>query len=116
MSLARCPAERIHGRTLYLADYDPIELWEWTSEIREAFSAPQVREVSIGSLRLLARVGDVLKLAGWKRAPLSTYRLNNILATVIQDTEPLRDISGEVPYTMREGVAQTVQWLRQQGF
>src|ERR1700730_13125336 len=39
------PAELVHGRVFYVADYQPIEIRKMAETIREAFGAPAVRDV-----------------------------------------------------------------------
>ncbi len=112
-TLAGCPPEQIHRRVLYLADYEPIVVSEWAEMIRRAWNAPPVREVPLGVLQAAAVVGDLLKRAGMKNPPMSSYRLKNLLTDSPQNMEPLREICGPLPYTQQEGTAQTVAWLKE---
>lgn len=101
-----------HRRTFYVADYQPVELRTWAEGIRAALDAPAIRDVPLPFLRAGARVGDVLKLAGMRNPPLSSFRLNNLLTDAVYDLEPTRSLCGPLPFSTRDGVAATVAWMR----
>jgi GlcNAc-P-P-Und epimerase len=107
---------KVHRRVFYLADYGPVDPLRWAQMIADCFGARKVREAPLGLLRLGAKVGDVLKLAGMTTPPLFSSRLNNLLTNAVFDLSPIREISGEQPYTLAEGVAITVEWMRQHVF
>ena len=112
--LMECPESgKVHRRVFYLADYEPVDSLRWAQIIADCFGARKVREAPLGLLRLGAKIGDVLKLAGMTTPPLFSSRLNNLLTNAVFDLSPIRDISGEQPYTLAEGVALTVEWMRQ---
>lgn len=102
------------GRTVYLADHQPLELKAWAEQIQKAFGAPPVREVPLGLLRTGAWVGDALKVMGWSRPPLTRFRLNNLLTEMVHDTGPLAALIGPLPYSMDEAVAQTCRWINRE--
>ena len=56
----------------------------------------------------------VLKQAGVKGFPITSYRLRNLLTDTPQDMEPLRRICGDLPYTQQEGTDATVAWMKAQ--
>ena len=98
------------GRTLYLADAEPYDLLEFAEEIREAWGARPVRQVPLPLLRALALTGDVAMTVGI-RFPLHSYRLGNMLADMGVRTDALRALCGPQPFTRREGVQRTVEWI-----
>lgn len=98
------------GRTLYLADAEPYDLLEFAEEIREAWGARPVRQVPLPLLRALALTGDVAMAVGI-RFPLHSYRLGNMLADMGVRTDALRALCGPQPFTRREGVQRTVEWI-----
>jgi len=112
--LALCPAERIHGRVLYVADYEAVVVSEWAETVRRAWGAPPIREVPLGLLRAAALAGDQLKRLGMKNPPLTSYRLRNLLTESAQDMGPLREVCGPMPYSVAEGTDITVAWMRAQ--
>ncbi|MDP1819879.1 MAG: NAD(P)-dependent oxidoreductase [Acidimicrobiales bacterium] len=110
--IVEAPAEAIHGRVVYLADYEAYPIYEWAQIIAAEFGRRGVREVPLGVLRLLACGGDALKLVGVDHPPLSSYRLRNILTETVFPMEPLRALCGDLPYSLAEGTRLTAQWLR----
>ncbi|MEP7300050.1 MAG: NAD(P)-dependent oxidoreductase [Caldimonas sp.] len=110
--LGEAPADAIHGRMFYLADYEPIEVFEWGSAIAREFAAPAVREVPLGLLQALALAGDGLLALGWKNAPLTRFRLANLVTSMVHELGPLRQVCGPLPVDAQQGVAATVAWMR----
>jgi nucleoside-diphosphate-sugar epimerase len=103
---------QLAGRTVYLADYEPVELWQWSAAIQRHLGARAVREVPLWMLKVAAKCGDAAKDLGYKAPPMTSFRLNNLLTEMIHDTSPLRTVCGEVPFSMEEGVRVTCEWLR----
>jgi nucleoside-diphosphate-sugar epimerase len=113
--LLAAPAQQVSGRTFYLADYPPINVGEMAERIRGRLGAPPLRSVPRPVLEPLAKGGDVLKRLGWRDPPLTTFRLDNLVTEMVFDLGPLRDVVGELPYTMEQGVDLTVEWLKARG-
>lgn len=110
--LAGCPADQIHKRALYMADYEPVVVSEWAEMVRRAWDAPPIREVPLPVLQAAAKAGDLLKSLGLKNPPLTSYRLKNLLTASPQDMEPLQRICGPMPFSVLAGTDLTVAWLR----
>lgn len=113
--LLAAPAELVSGRTFYLADYPPINVGEMAERVRERLGARPLRSVPRQVLEPVAKGGDVLRRLGWRNPPLTTFRLRNLTTEMVFDLTELREIAGELPYTMEEGVDVTVEWLRGRG-
>jgi nucleoside-diphosphate-sugar epimerase len=105
---------QLAGRTIYLADYEPVELWQWSATIQRHLGARPVREVPLWMLKLAAQCGDAAKRLGYRAPPITSFRLNNLMTEMIHDTGPLRAVCSEVPYSMEQGVDITCEWLRSQ--
>jgi nucleoside-diphosphate-sugar epimerase len=113
--LATADSDKVDGKTFYLADYDPIELMSWAEYIRREFNVSQIREVPMWLLEIAARMGDILKLAGMKTPPLTTFRLNNLVTEAIHNLEPLKQVCGPTPYGVEQGVKITIDWMQNRG-
>jgi GlcNAc-P-P-Und epimerase len=109
------PAEVVHGRTFYVADYQPLEIRAMAETIRKAFGAPMVRDIPITVLRMMAAAGDGIKKMGWKTPPLTSFRLRNLRTQMVYDLSATLEIAGPCPYTMEEGVRATVDWIKEHG-
>lgn len=105
----------VSGQTLYLADYEPIEVVGFSEAVREAFGAAGIKTVQEGMIRPLAIVGDLLQIAGWRNVPLTSFRLRNLLTEMVHDVSDLQDVVGPLPFTMQEGVAATAKWMQEHG-
>lgn len=109
--LFEASAEMVAGRTFYLCDYTPLRVWEWARMIEQEFGARRVVTVPMLVLRGAARVGDVCKLLGWLDAPITSFRLQNLITDMVFDTSELAGICGPLPFTLEDGVKRTVAWL-----
>jgi GlcNAc-P-P-Und epimerase len=99
------------GRTIYLADYKPIELKVWADNIQIKFGVRKIKEVPLIIFKIAAFAGDCLKLIGYKTPPMSSFRLNNMLTQTIHNVEPLKNCCGELPFTTEDGVDLTCDWM-----
>ena len=110
-NLLQAPSHKIHGKTFYLADSPPINMRVWTNLIQEAFRAQKIHEVPIWALKVMAAIGDTMKLVGWDYPPLSSSRLKNMLASFVFDLDPI--ITENLPYELENAVQITVKWMRE---
>lgn len=98
------------GRTVYLADHEPIELKAWADLIQQELQADPVREVPLPVLKAAAIFGDMLKYLN-VRFPINSFRLNNLLTEAIMDTGPMQAVSGQLPYGLKNAVEITCRWM-----
>lgn len=101
----------VRGQTLYLGDYPPIEVNAFAAAIREGFGKPPSRQVPVSVLRVLARVGDLAKRLGWSEPKLTSFRLDNMLTPMVFDLSALEHVTGALPYSEKEGIRATVDWM-----
>ena len=99
-------------KIFYLADYIPIELYEWARQISSRFDVSPPKEVPLAVLRAIAWTGDFLKMVGMRNPPLTSFRLNNLLTEAVFDMKPLEKVVGSTPYDIETGVEITVDWIR----
>jgi nucleoside-diphosphate-sugar epimerase len=102
----------VHRKVLYLADYTPIAVEDWAEQFQRALRAPRIRTVPLWFAQTVAKTGDLLNWLGWSRFPLNSFRLTNVLTPFHLDTSATEQLCGPLPFTMEEGVEQTVEWLR----
>jgi nucleoside-diphosphate-sugar epimerase len=105
------PDHCIRAKTLYLSDYEPIEVYAMSCAIARTFAVRLPLQVSEAALRLLARCGDLLKVVGVPDPPLTSFRLRNLMASMIYDVSDTCEVVGPLPYSMEQGIAQTVEWM-----
>jgi len=105
----------VSQQTFYLGDYPQHSLQEWADLIRTELGKPgKTPAFPIGGLRLLAKVGDVCKFFGWSDPPLTSFRLKNMLMGAHYPLEKTHDVVGELPFSIQQGVRQTLVWMENQ--
>lgn len=102
------------GRTLYLGDSPPIEVLDWARRVALAMHAHPPREVPESVLRSVALAGDAIEKISKIKAPLTSFRLNNILTEMVYDLEPVMSVSQPLPFSVAQGVQATVEWIEGQ--
>jgi nucleoside-diphosphate-sugar epimerase len=109
------PSEQVHGKTFYLADYEPIEVGRFAELIRRSIGLSRSRSAPVSLLRLLARAGDAMKTAGLLEPPLTSFRLKNLRTTMLFKLDEVNAIVGKLPFTVQEGIDITITYLRDEG-
>ncbi len=104
-----------HSETLYLADYDAVDIEEMANIISAKFNRGPILNLPIFILKVFARIGDFLKSLGWKNPPLTTFRLENLIKPMEYDLEPMRVVAGPLPYSLHEGIEITCKWIKKSG-
>jgi nucleoside-diphosphate-sugar epimerase len=112
-SITKASPDLVAGRTFYLADYVPLDLSHWANAISRASGRGRVREVPLGLLRLASLAGDVLQTAGYRNPPLTSFRLRNLLSSVVVDTSELARLCPVLPVPPDRGIDLTIEWIEQ---
>jgi len=107
--------EKVDRKVFYLGDSPPIDLYEFANEIQVALGTRKISNLPLWVVKLAAKSGDILKAAGWKKFPLTSFRLSNIRTEYMFDLQPIIDIVGPLPYDFKNGIRRTIQYMRQVG-
>jgi nucleoside-diphosphate-sugar epimerase len=110
--LLEAPQERVQGRIFYVGDYEPVSLRDWADLIAREFGRRPVLTVPLGLLRAAAFGGDLLKKVKWDNAPLTSYRLGNMLSESVHDCTALAALTGPLPHDLESATRETVAWLK----
>jgi GlcNAc-P-P-Und epimerase len=102
----------ISGETLYLADYEPLELHSWAKMIASCSNKKGPLEVPVSVLQIAAEAGTLVERLTGRDAKLTRFRLNNLLTPMVFDMTRLRSIVGECPVGIQEGVRRTIAYMR----
>lgn len=106
----------VNSKIFYLADYPPCTTKDWADTIRRVLGKRgSSRIIPVIILRFAAILGDSLRLWGVQDPVFSSFRLKNMLTGANYPTEELSRIVGNLPYSLEDGVKQTLHWMRQQG-
>jgi len=98
-------------KVFYLADYPYISVQEWSILISKAFGRGKVFAIPIFLMKIIALVGDSLKLLGFKDPPITTFRLKNMLTGAYYPIENTKKVVGYLPFSTEVGVEKTVEWI-----
>jgi nucleoside-diphosphate-sugar epimerase len=109
--LLYAPAEIIQGRTLYLADYSPIDLVDWCNAFQRSLGARPIPVMPKSLVRILALTGDKVGKLGMKRFPFNSFRLENMLTQYQFDMRETEAICGPLPYSIEDGINATTDWI-----
>ena len=102
------------SRMFYLCDYDPVDVYDWATMIARHFRRRKPAQVPRLALRVLAKLGDALESVAGTPAPLTSFRLENLMTEMLHDTNPLSALVGPLPFTLEEGVAITARWMKEE--
>ena len=112
--LAQAPPARVHGRTFWLADYQPVVVSEWASDIAAKSGARSIPTVPVSFLRVAAVVGDLAAKVG-VGFPMTSFRLDNLTTDMVFDLSATEEVVGSLPFSAEQGTSRTIEWLRQRG-
>lgn len=101
----------INKKTFYLCDYKPIEVSEMANQIQKNIKSKKIKTLRYSFLKIIAGIGDFLSFIGWKNVPLTSFRLNNLTTEMLHDRFNLKSIIPELPFTMEDGIKETVKWI-----
>ena len=106
---------KLNEQTVYLSDFKTLEVKQWADIISQKFHGKKVKSVPILILKLLAKIGDILKVLGYNSPPITSFRLNNIITTMDYDTSEVEEVVGDLPYSLEEATTITYNWYKAQG-
>jgi GlcNAc-P-P-Und epimerase len=105
----------IHRQTFYLEDYPPINVRHMANHIQETLQVKKIRTLPILPLRAAGLLGDIAQRFGWQEPPLTSFRLNNLLTTMIYESAALEKVVGDLPFSMEDGIHKTIRWMEDHG-
>jgi nucleoside-diphosphate-sugar epimerase len=103
------PADVTNGRTLYLGDGNSKQ-FEWVNRFSTALTGRSVKTLPLWCIHLASKVGDLLRSLGIE-FPIYDSRFHNLTTNNPVPIEPALEILGAGPYSMQEGIRETVEWL-----
>lgn len=107
--------EKVNKQTFYLGDDKPVDIYNLAHEIKTILGTADIYHMPLWAARLAAAIGDVLKMLGCQRFPLTSFRLKNIRTEYVFDLSAVMEITGSLPYDFKTSVRRTVEWMRSCG-
>jgi nucleoside-diphosphate-sugar epimerase len=100
----------VDRQVFYVGDR-PIDIYDWVDAFSMALRGQHARRVPRFVLAPIGRVGDLCEKCG-KTFPLTSSRFNNMISDYLTPMEKTFDTFGEPPFSLTQGVDQTVLWLK----
>lgn len=100
----------VNHKLFYLGDFPPINISEWSDEIRSELKLGPLVKVPFLIFKLAAMCGDLLVKFGLS-FPMTSFRLKNMTTNNIVNLRDLHDAVGFPPYNRKEGIQKTISWL-----
>lgn len=111
LAVVRARREAVDRRIFYLAD-KAIDSSEWIDGFARSLTGSPSRRASAPVLRVLARAGDLASILGLP-APLDSERLMRMTTDYVVPLQPILALAGPPLFTLEQGIAATVAWLRE---
>lgn len=108
--ILEAPENQINGRVYYLGD-EPIALIGWVNAFSYAISGRKARVVPATIVWCLAAIGSLLSKLGLV-SPITLTRYKSMTQDYVVPMQPTFEAFGMPPYSLQEGVAETVRWLK----
>jgi len=108
----QAPADSVNQRMYYVGE-KPINQSDWVRAFSIAISGKPAYLLPKNIIYVLALIGDVAAMFGIK-FPMYSDRYRNLTTTNPVPMEPIFDQFGSPPYSMEEGIRETVEWYRSQ--
>jgi GlcNAc-P-P-Und epimerase len=105
------PRDLVHGKTIYLGDR-PRDLFDWVDGFSRALTGRGARVVPRALMRALAIAGDIPSRLTGKPFLINSSRFRSMITNYETPMEPTFALLGENPYTLGQGIQETVAWLR----
>jgi len=109
--LLLAPVEKVNRKVFYLGDSPPVDLYEFANEVQSVLGVRKIKNLPLCVVKIAAKSGDILKTMGWKKFPLTSFRLNIIRTEYMFNLQPIMDIAAPLPYDFKTGIRRTVQYM-----
>ena len=104
----------VNRKVFYTGDM-PINLWDWANGFSVVITGKRARILPRAFIRSLGLLGDALAPVGIK-FPITTSRFRSMTTNYLVPMEPTFQTLGPPPCSLRDGIVETVEWLRSEGF
>lgn len=100
----------VKSEVFYIGDKPSYNISKWAELIAEEAGKKKPKKIPLFVVKMAALCGDVLSL--FKISfPLNSFRLTNMTKNNECNVDAIYKLAGDAPYTMRDGVKITLEWL-----
>lgn len=110
-ALLQLPKESVRGEVFYVGDR-PGDIYSWVDAFSRELTGRPARVVPRFLVRGIALAGDLMRLVGLT-PPLDSSRYRSMTSDYLTPMDRTFDLLGPPPYSLEDGVAETVAWLRE---
>ncbi len=110
MKMCEADPDRVNTKIFYVGDA-PINLLDWVNGFSVRQTGRKVRVVPRFLIRMLAYTGDLLSVANMK-FPITSSRYKSMTTSNDAPMQAVLQEFGQPPYTLDEGIQETVEWLK----
>ena len=114
LKLINANSDDCASSVFYVGDYSEYIVREWADSVQRELGARRIRTVPLPVLKAIAAVGDVLDSLGWRRVPLTSFRLTNMLTNNSLPYEKSVRVFGPLDYSVTDGIRWTIAWIDKQ--
>ena len=101
----------VFGQVFYLGDAPALNIAEWAIDIAKNASVKKPIRLPFVVFKMAAKLGDILLgINVW--FPMTGFRLKNMTTDNIIDLDKTYKLCGVPPYSYKEGIRKTVEWLQ----
>lgn len=112
MKILKAPSEQVNRKLFYVGD-KPIDLLDWVNGFSIKLTGHEVLIVPRFIVRTLGLLGDFFSIFGMK-FPIKSSRYKSMTTNNIAPMDKTFALFGNPPYTMNDGINETVEWLIEQ--
>ncbi len=105
------PDASVHGKVFYVGDR-PAAIDRWIFGFHRAIRGAEPRMLPAAVMHCLALVGDAIGAATGRPFFLTSSRLRSMTQDYLVDNEETFRVLGEPPWSLDQGISQTVDWLK----
>jgi nucleoside-diphosphate-sugar epimerase len=98
-------------KVFFIGDNPATNIEEWGNEIA-AENGVKIIKMPFLIIKIAAFLGDILKFIG-VGFPITSFRLRNMTTNNIVDLNNTYEVVGILPYTRKEGIKKTLEWINQ---
>jgi len=99
----------VHKQVYYVGD-KPINIEKWVMGFCEGFRGKKPRVIPMWMMRIMGKTGDLISKFTGKPFYITSSRLRSMTEDYDAPMDRTFDVFGEPPYTLKEGISETVKW------
>lgn len=108
------PEEQVNRSTFYVGD-EVADIYGWASGFCVALCGRPAPKIPRPVLRTIALAGDAITAVRGKPFYLTSSRFRSMTSDYPTPMEKTFEVIGRGPFTLQQGIDQTVAWLREHG-